>query len=101
MRVSWRRPAADWPSPARRPDRLRPRRVKRERGGGWGPGEFQGCGVPGLAPGEAGCSPGLATADPLAGAVLEPLAFPDGHLVLQRVDEHPAGLERLPAVRAG
>src|SRR6516164_1851712 len=43
----------------------------------------------------------LGTAHPFAGPVAEPLALPDGHLVLEPVDQGPARLERLPAVRAG
>src|SRR5215831_12541236 len=94
MRVSWRRPAAVWVSRTPGPGRLRPRRHRRPVG-------FQDPGVWGLDSGEAGCSSGLSTADPFAGAITEPLVLPDGHLVLQRVDERAAGLERLTPVWAG
>src|SRR5262249_61573891 len=91
MRVSWRRPAAVWPSCAMEPARLRPRRVKGERGGGWGPVGSPGGGAWGLASGKSECSPGLATAHPLAGAITEPLGVSDRELSPQRVDEHAAG----------
>src|ERR1700742_5371370 len=43
----------------------------------------------------------LRAADPFAGTVPEPLVLPDGHGRLQLVDQHPAGLEGVPAVDAG
>src|ERR1035441_2082580 len=44
---------------------------------------------------------GSGTADPFAGAVGEPLVFPDGHRGLELINQRPAGVQRLGAVRAG
>src|ERR1700735_249022 len=42
----------------------------------------------------------LRATDPFAGTVSEPLVLPDGHGRLQLVDQHPAGLEGVPAMGA-
>src|ERR1700759_5453006 len=42
----------------------------------------------------------LRAPDPFAGTVFEPLVLPDGHGRLQLVDQHPAGLEGVPAMGA-
>jgi aminoglycoside phosphotransferase (APT) family kinase protein len=47
------------------------------------------------------CARRSGAADPFAGAVGEPLVLPDGHRGLELIDQRPAGVQCLGAVRAG